>query len=135
MNKKNNYAALIQQAKKHIKAFSILIKDIEYERKGILYSEMFFLYLSALNVKPDRIIESGRARGQSTLILSKMFPAAKIISIEYDQNSEDVEISKKRLSKCKNVQLLFGDATILFPKILKNGKNDMDPCQLTVALD
>jgi precorrin-6B methylase 2 len=120
-----DYPSLISSSKKYLNQFGCLIKDITYERKGILYSEMFFLYLAAMHIKPDRILESGRARGQSTLILSKIFPTAEIISIEYDQKSEDVKIANQRLSKCKNVKLLFGDASILLPKILKNGKNDI----------
>jgi hypothetical protein len=125
MNKKHLYTELIKLAKKHFCDFSFAVKKISYERKGILYSEMFFLYISSLNSQPKRIIESGRARGQSTLILSTIFPKCEIISIEHDQNSEDVKIAAQRLKKQKNIKLLFGDATKLLPEILENGTSDI----------
>ena len=125
MNKKKLYAELVGLAKKHIDNFSSAIKHINYERKGILYSEMFFLYISSLQTHPKRIIESGRARGQSTLILSTIFPKCEIISIEHDQNSEDVKIAAQRLKKQKNIKLLFGDATKLLPEILEHGTSDI----------
>jgi len=122
---KKIYQDLVNLSKNHLYKFDKLIKDLAYEKKGILYSEMFFLYLASLDTKPERIIESGRARGQSTLILSRIFPRSQIISIEYDKISKDVEIAKKRLAPCNNVKLLFGDASILLPKILQYGKNDI----------
>jgi hypothetical protein len=96
-----------------------------YEKKGILFSEMFFLYISSLSVQPLRVIESGRARGQSTLILSKLFMNAEIISIEHDASSPDTLIAKKRLSKARNVKMLFGDSSLLLPQILSKGTNDI----------
>jgi hypothetical protein len=125
MNKKHLYAELIDLAKKHFYDFSVAVNKINYERKGILYSEMFFLYISSLKIQPKRIIESGRARGQSTLILSTIFPKCEIISIEHDQNSEDVKIAAQRLKNQKNIKLLFGDATKLLPEILENGTSDI----------
>jgi hypothetical protein len=125
MNKKHLYSELIDLAKKHYHDFSLAVNKINYERKGILYSEMFFLYISSLKIQPKRIIESGRARGQSTLILSIIFPKCEIISIEHDQNSEDVKIAAQRLKKQKNIRLLFGDAEKLLPEILKNGTSDI----------
>lgn len=124
-NNKNIYQNLNYLSKMHLKAFDKLIVNLPYEKKGILYSEMFFLYLLCLNTTPQRVIESGRARGQSTLILSKIFPKSEIISIEYDSKSQDVDIAKKRLAHCKNISLLFGDAYILLPKILSGGNNDI----------
>ncbi len=112
-------------AKLNFNKFNRLIGKIPYERKGILYSEMFFLYLNSIDSKPARVIESGTARGQSTLILSKLFPKSKIISIEYDKMSDDVPIARERLSKQKNVKLNYGDSAVLFPKILQGGFNDI----------
>ncbi len=101
--------------------FSKLIADIPYERKGILFSEMFFFWLCARTTKPRRILESGRARGQSTLILARSFPDAEIISVEHDRNSPDVPIAETRLKGEANVRLLFGDATQALPKLAQPG--------------
>lgn len=113
--------ALTAAATEHREQFARLLEGVPYERKGILYSEMFFLWLCASPLKPKRILESGRARGQSTLILARTFPDAEIISIEYDRNSPDVPVAAERLKDCKNVQLLFGDATVLLPGMIQAG--------------
>jgi hypothetical protein len=101
--------------------FRRLIADIPYERKGILNSEMYFLWLCAGTVKPKRVLESGRARGQSTLILARCFPDAEIISVEYGRNSPDVPVAEARLKGEANVRLLFGDATQLLPQMAEPG--------------
>jgi hypothetical protein len=101
--------------------FHRLIAGIPYERKGILNSDMYFLWLCARSVKPKRVLESGRARGQSTLILARCFPDAEIISVEYDRNSPDVPVAEARLKGEANVRLLFGDATHLLPKMAETG--------------
>jgi len=111
----------ILQAAIRREEFGRLITGIPYERKGILNSEMYFLWLCARTVKPKRVLESGRARGQSTLILARCFPDAEIISVEYDRNSLDVPVAEARLKDEANVKLLFGDATRLLPELAQPG--------------
>lgn len=113
-----SYKSLIDEIPHEINIFEDLTECIPYENKGILYSEMFFLYLCLKRNPPKKIFESGRARGQSTLILSKIFPNSEIISIEHDKNSVDVPIAFDRLKECRNVQMLFGDATKLLPELV-----------------
>ncbi|GAB4168700.1 MAG: hypothetical protein Fur0039_07170 [Rhodocyclaceae bacterium] len=108
-------------AGERLPAFQSLIAGIPYERKGILFSEMFFLWLLAGTVAPHRILESGRARGQSTLILSHCFPEAEILSVEYDRDSPDVAVAEERLKGRGNVQQLFGDATKMLPALARPG--------------
>lgn len=97
-----------------------IASEIPYEQKGILYSEMLFL-LACLGAKrPARIIESGRARGQSTHVLALMFPQSEISSIEFDETSPDCPVAAARLASFKNVQLLFGDSTRLIPSMLRD---------------
>ncbi len=112
---------LISDANKMKEEFKRLSKDIPYEHKGILFSEMFFLSLCIKQNSVKRILESGRARGQSTLMLAKIFPDNPIISIEYDPHSLDVDIAQERLKDCKNISLKFGDPTKLLPEISKQG--------------
>lgn len=109
------------QAAATLAEFQALMAGIPYERKGILFSEMFFFWLCARDVKPRRILESGRARGQSTLILSHCFPDAEIVSVEYDRNSPDVAVAAERLQGRGNVRQLFGDATRLLPEMAQDG--------------
>lgn len=97
------------------------VAGVPYERKGILYSEMFFLYLCAQRVAPRRVLESGRARGQSTLLLSNLFPDLPIISIEHDRSSPDVPVASERLRGRERVDLRFGDATRILPAEVQEG--------------
>jgi hypothetical protein len=68
-----------------------------------------------------RLIESGRARGQSTLMLSLALPDREIVSIEFDRNSPDVPVAEARLRGRKNVTLLYGDARSLLPEMVREG--------------
>lgn len=105
----------------NLAVFQALIAGVPYERKGILFSEMYFFWLCARTIEPRRILESGRARGQSTLILSLCFPDAEILSVEYDRNSPDVAVAAERLQGRSNVRQLFGDATQLMPQMARRG--------------
>src|SRR5437773_1580191 len=102
-------------------AFQSRVAGIPYERKGILYSEMFFLYLCAQAAKPTRIFESGRARGQSTLLLSAIFPDLDVVSIESDADSPDVQVAQERLRGRDKVSMRFGDATRILPAEVRKG--------------
>ena len=116
-----NINKTIELANKLVGLFENQIKDVPYERKGILFSEMLFLQATATPVKPKKILESGRARGQSTYMLCMCFPDAKIISVEYDPHSPDVPIANNRLQKFDNLELLFGDSRDILPKYLQSG--------------
>jgi len=110
-----------RDAAANLAAFQALVAGIPYERKGILFSEMYFFWLCARTAKPRRILESGRARGQSTLILSHCFPEAEILSVEHDRNSPDVGVAAERLNGRSNVRQLFGDASSLLPQMTQPG--------------
>lgn len=112
---------LCTEATRERNAFRELVAGVPYERKGILYSEMFFLYLCARRAAPRRILESGRARGQSTLLLSLLFPDIPVVSLEHDPASPDVEAARERLRGRKNVDMRFGDATRLLPAEVRHG--------------
>lgn len=95
-------------------------ENINDECRGILRSEAFFVQ-SLCGHAPKRIIESGRARGQSTFLLARSLPNTEIISIEYDENSADSCFALERLSKFKNVKCLFGDSRKIIPNIAQDG--------------
>lgn len=101
--------------------FREISANIPYETKGVLYSEILFMLALLKDVSVSRIIESGRARGQSTLLLAKVFPHAQIISLEYNENSPDVPVANKRLQGLENVSLLFGDSCKVFPEMVQAG--------------
>lgn len=101
--------------------FRSAIQGLSYENKGILHSEMLFL-LACSRVRPfGRILESGRARAQSTRVLAALFPDRPIVSVEFDPNSPDVAVAAARLKGLSHVELLFGDSMTLLPQKLQDG--------------
>ena len=94
---------------------------LSHETKGIRRSEMFFLYASVAALNPARIVESGRARAQSTLVLARLFPRALIVSLESDSASPDVAVAAERLRECANVDCRFGDSLLLLPELVQPG--------------
>lgn len=101
--------------------FARTVADIPYERKGVLYSEMLFLQAALGASPPARIVESGRARGQSTHLLAACFPRSEIHSVERDPDSPDVPVAAARLASYKNVRLLFGDSMRMIPELVQPG--------------
>jgi hypothetical protein len=63
------------------------------------------------------VVESGRARGQSTYMLAKYLPNCKIYSIEH-RDSPDEEFARKRLKKFENVELHMGSCSDAIKKAL-----------------
>lgn len=112
---------VVAAAKVELEAYGARVRGPPYERKGILYSEVFFLWLCARAAAPKRILESGRARGQSTLLLAECFPALPVISLEHDPASADVAVAVERLRGRANVELQFGDATSALPRLARPG--------------
>ncbi|MFL6569996.1 MAG: hypothetical protein ACJ8LI_12605 [Chthoniobacterales bacterium] len=132
---------LLDAGEKHLEDFLRLTASVSHEHKGIRRSEMFFLYASVVDRKFSRIIESGRARAQSTLVLAKLFPATTIISIESDAASPDVAIAAERLKDCANVECRFGDSRVLLPQlvarddvVLIDGPKDFRAVKLALQL-
>ena len=106
-------------------SFERATASIRFDEKGILPSEMFFL-LSAVaplvpSGTPTRIVESGRARGQSTLLMALCLPEAEIVSVELAGGTLDAELAEKKLARFDNVELLFGDSRRLPPELTRPG--------------
>jgi len=88
---------------------------------GIWESEMFLFYAAVKPFAPKQILESGRARGKSTLILARCFPESRIVSIEYERQSENVPAAEAKLKSESNVDLLYGDSREILPQRLQAG--------------
>ena len=96
-------------------------RGLSHETKGIRRSEMFFFYASVAALNPARIVESGRARAQSTLVLARLFPRALVVSLESDSLSPDARVAAERLREYRNVECRFGDSLLLLPELLQAG--------------
>ena len=88
---------------------------------GIWESEMFLFYAAVKPLAPKQILESGRARGKSTLILARCFLESRIISVEYDRQSENAPAAEAKLKNESNVDLLYGDSREVLPQRLQTG--------------
>jgi len=96
----------------------------EYEKRGILHTEMLGACGSFDLLDCDLVIESGRCRGQSTSILADYFAGRKvrIISVELTRD-ENAEFAEKRLAGRTNVELRYGDSLQLLPAIIAENLN------------
>jgi len=87
-----------------------------YEQRGILHSEMALIVHTCRRLGVEVVIESGRARGQSTYMLAKYLPNATIHSVEL-RDHPDEAIARERLAGFANVCLHAGDGNIIVPAL------------------
>jgi hypothetical protein len=104
---------------------TIVSESSPFEAKGIFNSELLMLcaIIKATNI--ELLVESGRARGQSTELISRFCANNNIEfhSVEYDQNSPDVQVAEARLSDLKqSVTLHYGNAFDIIPSIIDSNK-------------
>ena len=92
-------AAVLERAEALLSEYRAAIATIPPEAGfgGIWESEMFLFYAAVKPLAPKQILESGRARGKSTLILARCFPESRIISVEYERDSENVAAAEAKL--------------------------------------
>ncbi len=108
---------------------------------GIWESEMFLFYAAVKPFAPKQILESGRARGKSTLILARCFPESRIVSVEYERESDNAPAAEAKLKNEPSVELLYGDSWEILPKrlqsgdaVLIDGPKDFRALKLAIAL-
>lgn len=104
----------------NLSSFKNSLDGLSYEKGGIFNSEMLLIISLIKHFGVKLIIESGRARGQSTRVIAENFKNSdyKIFSIEYNKYSPDVRISNGKLKKYTNVNLLFGDSFKILPNLI-----------------
>lgn len=112
---------LLAQAERCLPDYLAATEGLSNESKGIRRSELFFCYALIAPMRPERVIESGRARAQSTLVLSRLFPSALVVSLESDANSPDAAIAEGRLRGAHNVECRFGDSLVILPELARAG--------------
>jgi predicted O-methyltransferase YrrM len=117
---KLTYKGLEEEMRSLLPEFERLSAGIKYEDKGILYSEVLFMVAATKLSNINRILESGRARAQSTVLLAGSLPEVSIVSVEYDQSSPDVAIAEGRLKDFRNVELRYGDACVELPRLIQD---------------
>ena len=101
--------------------FERRIGDVDRVERGIAISEALFVFATVADLKPGRILESGRALGQSTYLLGRAFPDTPIISIESNATHPDAKPALDRLRGLSNVECLFGNSRVLLPQLTQPG--------------
>lgn len=116
--------SLITMSRFMIKDFEKWINNShEYTIKGIFNSELLFFAAAASLMEVSHIIESGRAAGHSTEIISRFAEDKNVLfdSIESNKTNADADIAEKRLLGC-HVNLIYGDSFEVVPGLLTNKK-------------
>src|SRR5438046_2320732 len=116
-------AALSDRADAFLPEYREIIGSIlpEAGYGGIWESEMFLFHAAVKPFAPKQILESGRARGKSTLVLARCFPESRIVSVKYERESENAPAAEAKLKNESNVDLLYGDSREILPARLQNG--------------
>jgi hypothetical protein len=90
-----------------------------YEARGILHSEAALLVVTCQALGITHIVESGRARGQSTYMLGKYLSHVQVLSIEKRADHPDEAFARERLKELPNVRLALGDGKVdLVPAVM-----------------
>src|SRR5438105_4236275 len=115
--------AVTERADALLPEYRAAIADIPPEAGfgGIWESEMFLFYAAVCPYLPKQILESGRARGKSTLILARCFPNARIISVEFDRDSGNAAAAEAKLKPYRNIEILYGDSREILAQRLQSG--------------
>ena len=118
-----NLSAVLERAEALLPTYRAAIADIPPEAGfgGVWESEMLLFCAAIQPYAPKQILESGRGRGKSTLILARCFPEARIVSVEVDPHSQNAPVAEAKLKPYGNVKLLVGDSRKLLPQYLQTG--------------
>lgn len=111
------------------------LSAVPYQDRGILNSEMLLVLgiLRCLGI--INIIESGRARGHSTYLLSEYLKdkeGSLLISIDYKKDSDAI-YALENLKKFEKTKLFFGHANTKLPKLAR--ENFTSSNEFAVVLD
>jgi hypothetical protein len=91
----------------------------EHCDRGMLNSELLLVYWAVKRLGIERIVESGRWLGHSTLTLSRLFEGTPVTieSVDFSKTAASIEC-ERRLANRTNVRLHYGDAFKVLPEIL-----------------
>jgi len=111
--------AVVEHAREHGDRFRRAVDATDPDRYMMWYSELFVFASLCELLDCGTVIESGRARGVSTLVLSNYFRESDvtITSIDNRPHSEDAEYAEARLADADNVTLRYGDSREVVPEI------------------
>ena len=90
-----------------------------YEPRGIFNSEMAAVIALSVATGVDVFVESGRARGHSTLLLAKHLGPVGIAIHSFDRDrNADAVYSEAKLTGLPRLHLHYGDSRLLIPQFV-----------------
>lgn len=89
-----------------------------YESHGIFNSEMAAVIATAQAMSINTFVESGRARGHSTLLLAKHLGSSVEIHSFDRARDGDAAYAEAKLAGYRNLHLHYGDSRLLIPKLV-----------------
>ena len=102
----------------NIDKFQDIVNKVEYQRKGIWYTEAFLFCSICDLLGVEAIVESGIAFGCSTDIFASYFDF-NIISVDNDSYGL-FDSTKSRLNHHKNLHMVKGNSLDIIPKIIED---------------
>lgn len=113
---------VMNSAAEHLNEFEEVL--VKYEERGILNSEMLAVCSVCDELNVDIILESGRARGHSTMLLARYFrdKPVRIVSFELSRDL-DAEFAERRLRSYTHLDLRYGDSMALIPTMVRELRN------------
>jgi hypothetical protein len=112
------------------------ISKIEYLPRGIYNSELLLVISVLKFLEIGNVLESGRARGHSTQIISKLLQDVdshkSLISLDFKRDN-DAKFAESNLAMYPKTKLVYGDANLIIKKIIS--KSFTPPESYAVLLD
>jgi hypothetical protein len=100
----------------HSEIFETIVDNVEYQNKGIWYTEAFLFTSVCSLLGVEVIVESGVASGCSTDIFASCFDGP-VISVDNDSYGI-FDDTAKRLSHHKNLYMLKGNSFNVIPRVV-----------------
>lgn len=95
------------------------LENITYLKRGIFNSELLLIVSTIIDLKIDIVIDSGLAYGHSLKVLNILLPKyVKIYSVELEENEVTLQTNNS-FKNVDRVEIIFGDAEKVIPKIIK----------------
>ena len=95
------------------------VASINYEFRGIYNSELVLITSLFKSLGISKILESGRARGHSTYVISKVLHEDAefyMASVDFTRDQDNL-FAEERLKDTASIDLLYGDSNIILSKI------------------
>lgn len=107
---------------RHARHFARTLHDLQHDsgepfrERGVLHSEMLAACATIADLAPELVIESGRYRGQSTLVLARWLRGRGCRLLSFERFRDDnAPFAERAVDGCEQVELRYADAVHAIP--------------------